>query len=69
MALVNVLGDVVAIKVFKSVTGVALVSIFTYGSGILFGYYFLGNKIKFRPLSMLYSGFGELIKLLKSFKK
>ncbi|PMB36886.1 hypothetical protein CEN47_08175, partial [Fischerella thermalis CCMEE 5319] len=56
MALVNVLGDVVAIKVFKSVTGVALVSIFTYGSGILFGYYFLGNKIKFRPLSMLYSG-------------
>lgn len=69
MAAVNVVGDVIAIKVFGSVTGVAMVSIITYGSGIVFGYYFLRNKLPFRPLRILQSGIFELIFVFKSFKK
>ncbi len=69
MAGVNVVGDLIAIKVFNSVLGVALVSIITYGSGIVFGYYFLRNTLPFRPMRILKSGFFELINVLKSFKK
>lgn len=69
MAAINVVGDVIAIKVFGSVTGVAMVSIITYGSGIVFGYYFLRNKLPFRPIRILVSGFLGLITMLKSFKK
>lgn len=68
MTVVNLLGDLVAIVVFKSVTGVAIVSILTYGSGIVFGYYFLRNTLPFRPMMIFKAGLLEFINSIKSFK-
>jgi len=49
MLVVNVLGDLVAIYVFESPVGVALVSTATFGTGLLLGYRWLGRLV---PVSL-----------------
>ncbi len=68
MASVNILGDIIVIKLTGNVYYVAIVSIFTYGSGILFGYYFLRRELPFRPKQIFSKGLAALITMVKKVK-
>lgn len=62
MFAVNVVGDVAVIKWFPQspVAAVAAVSVITFGSGVLVGYWFLGKHIKFTFAGILRSGWQSI---------
>lgn len=60
MLVVNVLGDLVAILVFQSVTAVALISIGTFGTGLLLGYRWLGETVPVSLRGVFRAGYAEL---------
>ena len=60
---VNVVGDIIAIKYFGTVDAVAFVSVITFGSGILLGYYFLNRHMKLSLKGILTGGWLALKKV------
>lgn len=65
MLIVNVVGDLIAVQVSKEVSWVAFVSIFTFSSGIVFGFYYLRDSLPFRAGKWLISGFQEGLAIVK----
>ncbi|GAB3939546.1 hypothetical protein GCM10028805_00130 [Spirosoma harenae] len=45
MLVINIIGDLIALQFFQSVTAVAFVSIFTFGSGVILGFYMIGKRL------------------------
>jgi len=58
-----VVGDIIAIKYFGTVDAVAFVSVITFGSGILLGYYFLNRHMKLSLKGILTGGWLALKKV------
>lgn len=65
MLIINILGDIVAVSLSQEVSWVAFVSIFTFSSGIVFGFYYLRHSLPFRALSYLISGTQEGMRIVK----
>lgn len=63
MLLVNVVGDIIAIKWTNSVSAVAFVSILTFGSGIVFGYAFLKKHMEYSFKAIFTKGWKEFLRL------
>jgi O-antigen/teichoic acid export membrane protein len=71
MLLLNLIGNVVAVFVFKSLTMVAAVSVLFTITGIIMGWNFLQVKFKLNPLNILDEGlsfYKQLFKMVRSFK-
>jgi O-antigen/teichoic acid export membrane protein len=60
MLTVNAIGDVIVLSMGGGIYWVAVISVVTYSSGILFGYYFLRNTIPFKLSTILALGVKEL---------
>ncbi|MFD0793903.1 lipopolysaccharide biosynthesis protein [Mucilaginibacter litoreus] len=60
MLIVNVVGDFVGILIFKSLYAVAIVSLFTFFSGAIFGYWALKKHLKFTIRDIFKLGYSEL---------
>lgn len=60
---INVVGDLLAIYFGGGVTYVALASIFTFGFGTMFAFYFLSHDIRYSFLRMLETGKNEVLRL------
>lgn len=71
MFLVNVVGDILVLKWFPEtpVAAVAAVSVVTFGSGVLVGYWMLGRYLKFSFGGIIRSGWGELTKFAGALKR
>jgi O-antigen/teichoic acid export membrane protein len=69
MLAVNVVGDIVAIQFFGTVASVAFISVLTFGSGILVGYWFLGKYMAFSFKGILNSGWQNLACMVGIVKK
>lgn len=61
---VNIVGDLVAIYYFGTAASVAAVSVITFGSGILLGYWLLARHMKFSFNGIVKSGWQSVIKLV-----
>ena len=60
MLIVNVTGDFIGIYFFNSLYGVALASIFTFLTGVIFGYWQLKKHLKFTINDIFTLGYQEL---------
>jgi O-antigen/teichoic acid export membrane protein len=60
MLTVNVIADFAGIAIFHSLYGVAIASLFTYYSGLIFGYIQLKKHLRFRLRNLFSVGFGEV---------
>jgi len=60
MLAVNVTGDFLGIAIFHNLYGVAIASLFTYYTGVLFGYFQLKKHLDFSLNDLLTLGYSEL---------
>jgi uncharacterized membrane protein YfcA len=60
MLVVNVVGDFVGILIFHSLYAVAVASLFTFFSGVLFGYWALKKHLKFTIRDIFSLGYSQL---------
>ncbi|RFZ84543.1 hypothetical protein DYU05_02690 [Mucilaginibacter terrenus] len=65
MLTVNVVADFLGIAIFHDLYGVAIASLFTYYSGLIFGYVQLKKNLNFRFNDILSVGYGELKKMIQ----
>lgn len=65
MLLVNVLGDLIVLYFTGSILWVAVISILTFATGSTVGFYFLRDKLRFRPSAWLQIGAAESLRLVK----
>jgi hypothetical protein len=68
MVIANIVGDVIAIFVFKSLAMVAVASIFFTGLGIWIGFYFLNKELQLDFVQIHHSGisfYKSLIQMVK----
>jgi len=66
--LINIVTDIIAIRVFGNVYGVAAASIITLLFGVGFGYYYLNRYLPFSFRGFLKTGFHELRTLILGFR-
>ncbi len=66
MTLANIVGDFIAVFVFKSLEVVAIVTVLFTFIGIVLGYYYLNKEIKIEARNFLYEGIA-FFKSLKSY--
>lgn len=67
MIIVNIVGDIIFIKLGYGVTAVALVTIITSSSGVLFGSYFVKSILKINNITLfIFKSFKESITFIKS---
>jgi O-antigen/teichoic acid export membrane protein len=57
---VNVAGDFIGIAIFHNLYGVAIASLFTYYTGLLFGYFQLKKHLNFTMFDILTLGYQQL---------
>lgn len=71
MFVINVIGDFAAIYLFPSapVAAVAAISVVTFGSGVVLGYYLLGKHLKFSFLGIISKGINGVSSLAGQIKK
>lgn len=67
MLMVNVVGDYIGIIIFNNLYAVAVVSIFTFLAGVLFGYKALGRYLQFTLKDIIVIGFKEFRFLIDNF--
>jgi O-antigen/teichoic acid export membrane protein len=65
MAIVNILGDFIALYFFKSLELVALVTVFNVLAGIVAGYMLIKRNINIEILPLLKNGFGVIVDYFK----
>jgi O-antigen/teichoic acid export membrane protein len=65
----NILFDFIGIHLFGNINGVALATLFTFSSGVLFGYYWLKKYLDFTLDGFFTVGFNELRLLAKQYLK
>ena len=66
MLITNVIGDVVVLQFTDQVYWVAFVSIFTFSTGVFFGFIFLKPEIRFQPLILIKSGLSDIKSVVKN---
>ncbi|QKJ28309.1 lipopolysaccharide biosynthesis protein [Mucilaginibacter mali] len=66
MLTVNVIADVVGLLIFHNIYGVALASIFTFSTGIVYGYWSLRKYLDFTIKDIFTLGYAELKELIGS---
>lgn len=64
MLSVNIIGDLIAVQLSNNLEWVAMITIFTFSSGIIFGFYFLKDILPFHFLNWLRSGAGEITRIV-----
>lgn len=67
MLVTNVLFDFIGIYLFGNINGVALATLFTFLSGVFFGYYWLKKYLDFTILGFFTVGFGEIKMMFNQF--
>lgn len=67
MLVTNVIFDFIGIYLFGNINGVALATLFTFLSGVLFGYYWLKKYLDFTIFGFFTVGFGEIKMMLHQF--
>lgn len=67
MLLINVAGDLLAIKLGGGITYVAVASILTFSLGTFLSFYFLRDEMPFRPKAFLSAGVNETRRLIGKF--
>lgn len=60
MLTINVIGDFAGIAIFHNLYGVAIASLFTYYSGVIFGYFALKTHLSFTLNDLFSLGYGQL---------
>ncbi len=60
MLVVNLVGDLLVLWMGFGVLAVSVVSVFTFGTGVFYGYYLLGKSTSIRAIDMLRIGLQEL---------
>lgn len=66
MLVVNVVADVIGLQVFHNIYGVALASIFTFITGIIYGYWALRKYLDFTIKDIFTLGYTELKELIST---
>lgn len=61
MLSVNVIGDIVCLNVFGTLESVAVVSIFTFATGVVYGMYLLNKHINVSFMNLFKLGFQEFV--------
>jgi len=69
MLIINVIGDLIALQFFQSVTAVAFVSIFTFGSGVVLGFYMVGKRLPITGWQVIREGHKGLFLLYTKFAR
>jgi len=73
MLAVNVVGDFAGIAIFHNLYGVAIASIFTFLSGVIYGYWVLRKYLNFTMFGIIKMGFIEtkclLVELVDKYRK
>lgn len=64
MLSVNIIGDLIAVQLSDNLEWVAMVTIFTFSSGIIFGFYFLKDILPFHFYNWLKSGISEIARIV-----
>ena len=64
MLTVNVIGDFTGILIFHNLYAVAVVSIFTFATGTIFGYWALKKHLQFKISDIFVLGYIELKELI-----
>ncbi|WP_435357020.1 oligosaccharide flippase family protein [Emticicia sp. SJ17W-69] len=67
MLFTNVLFDFIGIHLFGNINGVALATLFTFLSGVFFGYFWLKKYLDFTIFGFFTVGFGEIKMMLHQF--
>lgn len=68
MLTINVIGDFAGIAIFHNLYGVAIASLFTYYSGVLFGYFQLKKHLKFTLDDIFSLGISQLKEMLANLR-
>lgn len=67
MLATNVLFDFIGIHLFGNINGVALATLFTFLSGVFFGYYWLKKYLDFTLIGFFTVGFAEIKTIVQGF--
>ncbi|GAB4045383.1 lipopolysaccharide biosynthesis protein [Spirosoma litoris] len=69
MLVINILGDLIALQIFHSVTAVAFVSIFTFGTGVVLGFSMIGKRLPITGWQVVRAGHKGLFLLYAKFAR
>lgn len=65
MLLTNILGDIVVLYFFQSLPWVAAISIITFNVGTFLGFYYMRDRVPFRPIFWLKLGTVQILNFVK----
>ena len=63
----NITFDFIGLHLFGNINGVALATLFTFLSGVFFGYFWLKKYLNFTLLGFFTVGFGEIKIMIRQF--
>ncbi|MBD1362232.1 oligosaccharide flippase family protein [Mucilaginibacter sp. ZT4R22] len=66
MLTINIVADFAGIAIFHNLYGVAIASLFTYYSGVLFGYFMLKKHLDFTLNDLFSLGYGQLKEMVSN---
>ena len=67
MLVTNIVFDFIGIHLFGNINGIAIATLFTFLSGVFFGYYYLKKYLNFTLLGFFTVGLGEIKSMIHQF--